>query len=101
MAKTSKAAEGVKTVKIERDLRIGAASSIFASLRAAGQGKEARVSLDGRQVEKVDAAGLQALLAGRRLLEAAGKSVAWAGCSPQLVAGAGLLGLAGPLGIPS
>jgi anti-anti-sigma regulatory factor len=52
-------------------------------------------------VEKVDAAGLQALLAGRRLLEAAGKSVAWTGCSPQLVAVAGLLGLAGPLGIPS
>ncbi len=88
-------------MKIDRDLRIGAASSVFASLRAAGQGKEPRVSLDGRQVEKVDAAGLQALLAGRRMLEAAGKNVSWTGCSPQLAAAAALLGLADPLGIPS
>ena len=101
MAKANKAAEGAKTVKLERDLRVAAASAAYAALRAAAQAKDARVSLDARQVEKVDAAGLQALLAGRRLLEAAGKKVTWAGCSPQLRAAAELLGLAAPLGIPS
>lgn len=101
MAKTSKAAEGGKKVRLERDLRISAAAATYAALRAAAQGKEPRVLLDAGQVEKVDAAGLQALLAGQRLLAASGKSVTWAGCSTQLSSAAELLGLAGPLGIRS
>src|SRR3954465_602865 len=99
MAKTSKAAEGVKTLKVARDLRIAAAAAVYGELRAAAQGAGNRIALDAKQVEKVDAAGLQALLAGRRVLTDAGKTVTWTGCSAQLRSAAELLGLAQPLGI--
>ena len=99
MAKTSKAAEGVKTLKVARDLRIAAAAAVYGELCAASQGRDRRVALDARQVEKVDAAGLQALLAGRRALVDAGKAVSWTGCSTPLRAAAELLGLAESLGI--
>jgi anti-anti-sigma regulatory factor len=99
MAKTSKAAEGLKTLKVARDLRIGAAAVVYGELCAAAEGRDSRVALDARQVEKVDAAGLQALLAGRRVLAEAGKTVSWTGCSAQLRSAAELLGLAEPLGI--
>lgn len=93
MAKTGKAAQGIKTIKVASDLRIAAAAAAFEALRSAAAGAEKRIALDARQVEKVDAAGLQALLAGRRALERGGKTVSWAGCSAQLKAAAGLLGL--------
>jgi anti-anti-sigma regulatory factor len=99
MAKTSKAASAVRTVKVAHDLRIAAAAAAFGELRAAAKAREPRIVLDAREVEKVDAAGLQALLAGRRALEGAGKTVTWSGCSAQLKSAAGLLGLAQPLGI--
>lgn len=94
MAKTSKASGGGKTIKLGHDLRIASAVSAYGALRAAADGAEERVVLDGRQVEKVDAAGIQALLAGRRELARAGKAVSWSGCSAQLKSAAGLLGLA-------
>ncbi len=100
MAKTSKASEAVKTIKIARDLRIAGAAGAFATLRSAAEGSESRIALDARQVEKVDAAGLQALLAGRRALESGRKKVSWVGCSAQLKAAAGLLGLAESLELP-
>jgi len=93
VAKTGKAAQGIKTIKVASDLRIAAAAAAFEALRSAAAGAEKRIALDARQVEKVDAAGLQALLAGRRALERGGKTVSWAGCSAQLKAAAGLLGL--------
>src|ERR1041384_7644019 len=99
MAKTSKAAGASRTVKVARDLRIAAAATAFDDLRSAAKSRESRVALDAGEVEKVDAAGLQALLAGRRALEDAGKTVTWSGCSAQLKSAAGLLGLAQPLGI--
>jgi hypothetical protein len=55
--------------------------------------------LDGRQVERADAAGLQALLAGKLELERGGKRVEWNGATEQLTAAAGLLGLADALGL--
>jgi anti-anti-sigma regulatory factor len=97
VAKTGKASEVVKTIRIARDLRVAAASAAFEALRKAADGAEQRIALDGRQVEKVDAAGLQALLAGRQALLREGKAVSWTGCSAQLRAAASLLGLAGPL----
>jgi anti-anti-sigma regulatory factor len=100
MAKTSKASEAIKTIKIARDLRIAGAAAAYGALCTAAQGAEARVALDGRPVEKVDAAGLQALLAGRRALVSSGKKVSWTGCSPQLQAAAALLGLAEHLEMP-
>jgi anti-anti-sigma regulatory factor len=99
VAKTSKASEAVKTLKVAPDLRIAGAASAFAALRALSQAQESRVALDARQVEKVDAAGVQALVAGHRLLADAGKKVSWTGCSPQLKAAAELLGLAEALGL--
>ena len=83
-----------------RDLRVATAASTFASLRKAAGASDARVALDAGQVEKVDAAGLQALHAGRAKLVAAGKSVTWTGCSPQLSAAASLLGLVDALELP-
>jgi anti-anti-sigma regulatory factor len=101
MAKTSKAAsEGAKTIKIARDLRISGAAAVFDALRNAAGAAERRIALDARQVEKVDAAGLQALLAGRRALGSAGKAVSWVGCSAPLKSAAGLLGLAESLELP-
>ena len=99
MAKNSKAAE-TKTIKLARDLRIAGAAAAFGALRSAAEAPERRVALDARQVEKVDAAGLQALLAGRQALSGAGKAMSWTGCSPQLTAAAGLLGLAELLELP-
>lgn len=106
MAKTSKAtaagrpAASTRTVKLGRDLRIATAHATFGALRDAAAGADAKVVVDARQVEKADAAGLQAILAGRAELARAGKHVAWVGCTPQLVAAAELLGLDGALGLP-
>jgi anti-anti-sigma regulatory factor len=100
VGKTSKAADTGRAVKLGRDLRIATAAATFHALREAAGAKDAKVVVDGGQVEKADAAGLQALLAGRQALAAAGKKVAWSGCSAQLKAAAGLLGLAGALELP-
>jgi phospholipid transport system transporter-binding protein len=100
VAKTSKAAEQGRPVKLGRDLRIASASATFQALRDAAGGADGKVVLDARLVEKADAAGLQALLAGRQALLQAGKSIAWTGCTPHLKAAAGMLGLAEALGLP-
>jgi anti-anti-sigma regulatory factor len=93
VAKTNKTS-GAKTIKLGRDLRIAGAASAFAALCSAAAESASRIALDASQVEKVDAAGIQALLAGRIALADAGKQLSWAGRSPQLVAAADLLGLA-------
>ena len=100
MAKIRKASAGAKTIKVAGDLRIASAASAFSALRAAAETAEIRVEIDARQVEKVDAAGLQALLAGRQALARAGKTIVWSGCSSQLKAVAGLLGMAEALELP-
>ncbi len=87
-------------MKVARDLRIAGAAAAYAALLSAAGVPEARVVLDARQVDKVDAAGIQALLAGRNALVAAGKKPAWRGCSAQLKSAAGLLGLAQALELP-
>ena len=100
MAKTSRASAAAKTIKIARDLRISGAAAVFGALSSAAEAAESRVALDARQVEKVDAAGLQALLAGRKALGSAGKTLSWVGCSAQLRSAAGMLGLAESLELP-
>jgi anti-anti-sigma regulatory factor len=99
VAKKSKASE-TKTITLARDLRIAGATAAFAALRSAAEAADSAVALDARQVEKVDAAGLQALLAGRQALRSAGKTVSWVGSSAALTAAAGLLGLAEHLELP-
>ena len=101
MAKTSKTSETTKPIKIGPDLRIGSAAATFEALRdVAARGRESSVAIDARQVERADAAGLQALLAGWMALKSAGKTASWAGCSEQLKSAAGLLGLADALELP-
>ena len=100
MAKTTRASEASKTLKVARDLRVAAATATYAALRGAAGAQEGRIVLDARQVEKVDAAGIQALLAGRAALAAGGKKVAWLGCSVQLKSAAALLGLTQALELP-
>lgn len=105
VAKTSKAtaagrpAASTRTVKLGRDLRIATAHATFSVLRAAAAGAEQRVVVDARQVEKADAAGLQAVLAGRAEIVRAGKDLAWSEATPQLKAAAELLGLQQALGL--
>jgi anti-anti-sigma regulatory factor len=99
VGKTSKGS-GAKTIKIARDLRIAGAAAVFSALRSAAAESGGRIALDASQVEKVDAAGIQALLAGRRALTGAGKQVLWTGSSPQLAAAADLLGVAKDLELP-
>jgi anti-anti-sigma regulatory factor len=101
VAKTSKAAEGGKPVKLGRDLRIATAAATFRSLRDAAAGPDRKVVLDAGQVEKADAAGLQALLAGRLEIARAGKNLSWGACTPQLKSAASLLGLAEALELPA
>ncbi|HWA38188.1 MAG TPA: STAS domain-containing protein [Burkholderiales bacterium] len=100
MTRTPRSGESGKTVKLGQDLRIATAAATFNALRDASRAKEPRVTLDGGQVEKADAAGLQAVLAGRGALASAGKKVAWSGCTPQLRSAAELLGLAEALELP-
>ena len=100
MAKTSKPAGKARAIRLEGDLRVGGAAAAFAALSGAARKPEKHVALDASQVEKVDAAGLQALLVGRRALSEAGKTVTWAGSSAQLNAAAKLLGLAEILELP-
>ena len=100
MAKNAKASGKVRAVKLGGDLRIGTAKAAFDALRGAAAKPERQVALDALEVEKIDAAGLQALLAGRMALAKAGKTVTWTGVSPQLGAAAALLGLAETLELP-
>jgi anti-anti-sigma regulatory factor len=100
MAKTGKASAKARAVKLDADLRIGGAAGAFEALRAAAAKPEKNVALDASEVEKVDAAGLQALIAGRQALEQAGKNVLWSGASAQLSAAATLLGLHESLELP-
>jgi anti-anti-sigma regulatory factor len=106
VAKTSKAtaatkgATSARTVKLGRELRIAAARETFAALRDAARSGERTVVIDAHQVEKADAAGLQAVLAGRAELVRAGKDVAWRGPTAQMKAAAELLGLEQALGLP-
>jgi anti-anti-sigma regulatory factor len=100
MAKTSKPAGKARAIKLDGDLRIGGVAAVLDALRGAADKPEKRVALDGSQVDKVDAAGLQALLVGRQVLVQAGKTVSWSGSSAQLKAAAALLGLAESLELP-
>lgn len=100
MAKTSKTLETGKPIKLGRDLRIASAAGAYAAFIAAAHGAVATVSVDARQIEKADAAGIQALLAGRIAVVRAGKALVWVGCSAQLRSAAALLGLAEALELP-
>ena len=80
------------------DLRIARArevAALLAEARAAGA-----VEIDASQVERVDAAGLQALVAGVARLREAKVAVRWGGVAPALSTSAAIAGLAGVLELP-
>lgn len=93
MAKASKPSGKARAIKLGGDLRISGAAAALQALRTAASKPENPVAIDASEVEKVDAAGLQALYVGRQLLAQAGKAVIWTGSSAQLTAAAALLGL--------
>lgn len=101
MKKAAKQAGAAKPLKVGHDLRIGEARALFEALDAASRLPGERIVLDAGHVDKADAAGVQALVAGTLLLRQAGKSVSWAGCSAHLRSAADLLGVAGVLEFPS
>jgi anti-anti-sigma regulatory factor len=99
--KAAKQAGAAKPLKVGNDLRIAQARTLFEAFGAACRAPAQRIVVDAGQVDKADAAGVQALVAGTLLLRQAGKSVTWAGCSPHLRSAADLLGVATLLELPS
>jgi len=99
--KAGKQAGAAKTLKVGHDLRIAQARALFEALGAASRAPAERIVLDASHVDKTDAAGIQALVAGTLLLRQAGKSLSWAACSAHLRSAADLLGVARELELPS
>jgi anti-anti-sigma regulatory factor len=84
-------ARGPVAIALGADLRIGQARDLHARLLAARKAGE--VVLDGAEVAKVDAAGLQALAAALVTLRTAGVAWRWQTPSGTLSAAAALAGL--------
>ena len=98
-AKTAKAAKaaGPVTIALGPDLRIAQAGDAFQRILAARGARE--VLLDGGEVAKVDAAGLQALAAALVTLRTAGVGWRWQTASGTLSSAAALAGLGATLRI--
>jgi len=84
-------AKGPVAIDLGADLRIGQARDLYSRLLAAREAGE--VLLDGAEVAKVDAAGLQALAAALVTLRTAGVACRWQNPSGTLSAAAALAGL--------
>jgi anti-anti-sigma regulatory factor len=84
-----------RRISLGEDLRIARAGEVAAILRGAADA--GNVEIDGSQVARVDAAGLQALAAGLAALRVAKVSVRWAERSTTLAASAALAGLTAAL----
>lgn len=89
-AKAGKAV-GPLAIALGPDLRIGQAGQVFARIVAARKASEAL--LEGGEVARVDAAGLQALVAALATLRTAGVAWRWQAPSGTLAAAAALAGL--------
>jgi len=90
-----------KTVRLvfAADFGVGAAQAFVAVVGRALRKKPQILVLDAGALERVDAAALQALVVAWQAAKDAGITVRWQGCSPNLVSGARLVGLAGATGI--
>jgi anti-anti-sigma regulatory factor len=82
---------GPVAVALGPDLRIARAGEVFARITAARGAPE--VVLEGGEVAKVDAAGLQALAAALVTLRTAGVSWRWQTASGTLASAVALAGL--------
>jgi len=97
MARTKNRAES-RRISLGGDVRIARAAEVM-KLLADARAAEA-IEIDGAEVERVDAAGLQALVAGLSRLRAAKVSCRWSAVSPALAASAELAGLDEALQLP-
>jgi anti-anti-sigma regulatory factor len=86
-----------RRVSLGDDLRIGRAREILDLLAAPADG--ASVEIDASQVARVDAAGLQALVAGVTRLRAAKVALTWHDVPESLESAASTAGLAALLKI--
>lgn len=85
-------------LELDADLRIGAAAATHkAVLAAAAKGD---VVVDGARVAKIDAAGVQALLAALTQISQSGGGWRWHNPSTTLVQGVAVLGLGESLRLP-
>jgi phospholipid transport system transporter-binding protein len=80
------------------DLRIGAAAALHGDILAASGGTD--LLINGEAVVKVDAAALQALLAGLIQISRSGASWRWHNPSTTLLQGVTVLGLGKSLRLP-
>jgi anti-anti-sigma regulatory factor len=88
-------AAGPATIALGADLRIGHAAEVFARIVAAQGAGEA--VLDGSEIARIDAAGLQALACALVTLRTAGTGWRWQTPSGTLSAAAALAGLGATL----
>ena len=79
-------------------LDIEGSEELLARCRAAVAG-EGVLAVDAGEVESVDTAGLQVLIATRAALAAAGRQLRWQRVSPALAEAARLAGATGALGL--
>ena len=93
----SRAPARTQPIDLGEDLRIGAAREAFERFAQAGEGP---VEIDASRLVKLDAAGLQALVAGTVRLRAAGIEWRWREPSGAFTAAARLAGLHAELGLP-
>ena len=91
MARSKNRSES-RRVSLGDDLRIARAAEVASLLASASDAGS--IEIDAAQVERVDAAGLQALVAGIARLRKAKVSCRWGGVSPTLASSAALAGLA-------
>lgn len=63
--------------------------------------RTAPISIDASEVERIDTASLQVLVAFTRDCKAAGRAIEWTGVAPALADSARLLDLSSALGLPA
>jgi len=91
MARANRSNAEARLVALGEDLRIANAAAVFEALAGAAQG--GAIAIDASRVARVDAAGLQALVAGLARVRAAGIEWRWQEVSATLSTAAGLAGL--------
>jgi anti-anti-sigma regulatory factor len=97
MARSKNRSES-RRISLGSDLRIARAAEVTALL--AGAAGATSLEIDAAQVERVDAAGLQALVAGLGRIKAANIACRWGGVSPALASSAAVAGLDDVLELP-
>ena len=97
MARANRTNSPARRIALGDDLRIGAARATFAALMAAADSPV--VEIDAKKVERIDGAGLQALVAALTRLRAGGVDCRWTDVPPALSQAAALAGLGATLAL--